>query len=30
MTDEAIWVDAIRLYSQNRDIDGQLSVYMPN
>jgi predicted NAD-dependent protein-ADP-ribosyltransferase YbiA (DUF1768 family) len=30
MTQEAIWVDAIRLYRQNRDMDGQLSVYMPN
>jgi hypothetical protein len=26
----AIWVDAIRLYSQNRDTDGQLCVYMQN
>jgi hypothetical protein len=30
MTQEAIWVDAIRLCRQNRDMDGQLSVYMPD
>jgi hypothetical protein len=30
MTQEAIWVDAIRLYRQNRDMDGQPSVYMPD
>jgi hypothetical protein len=30
LPEQAIWVNAIRLSTQNSDIDGQLSVYMPN